>query len=920
MSSPSSLQTLRQSALFDMMSDQFNQLPFHGDVTLIDNLWCIKTHSQLVSLDFSLFTKAHISFARSVTVCYDNQKLELDLPDVAKLLWLDVVKAKSARSRLYQSSFEFIALVFAYITSQEDCIIDYANLSDFYGVCLTQNVAAESLVKRMSSPAYGTRFESLTLPVLKKILRRFGIEGIVGRITQKTTNDALNNACLSILDITLNEYKVGGSFNYLGLDIGKHYIDHCWNLFEEHAPFITALRQTVAWWEKEGVEHPGLQLKNRDKQTSVMASVLSGLTSDKKMVARCNNLSLKKCKLAESLIHKVFSYNYIQATLKVTPFKMDNINRLVKALKLPERYDSQEFVRSLLFIELYGEHDKTKRAVIAEYGAVMTRAKTPFSFSHSEIEALINITLNEVTTSLPKDTAGMRKFFQKVVTRLPLSLVNHGQGGMVYFNKVSALIEDAGATCFVGLTGWRVSEYGFPLSSIDITPNPEPLDNYYTPFRFHVRWKVPKTSGETLLEREITLGSYLIAAQLAAMNIAGNQKPAIYQATTKNQIKSSEGTIKKAVPAAWTHFVQYYCLFVDIDRWEALKNKNILSNEDAIEFNYLEAQYQFDSANTHALMRMKSDLRKALPRTRLCLETRPDKMFGKQLALYAEGRATPEISALFDVGLSDDVKKDLKSDEVLLDTAAVRFIRGEFLADAAYPTPHALRHIWAEAVLRRYRGDVGRFIRANFKHIDERFFMAYLRNKEMKAIHQVASRQVINSVVRQQISNLQDDDRAYAGGFDRFLSKAVSITKVYTHEERMQLADKISQDRITAIKSNPWGTCLLRQGTDELAKCSVDGEPQRQNASPSLCLGCLNANVSEGNFNGIVVYTKQDVLACRNPGLPWFIKEPHVRTVNLALKRVKELRGDKANPKYDKFIQHLEASLELAEQSKGNTA
>lgn len=920
MSQISSLQTSQQSPLVEMVNDQFSQLSITDDVSLTDFIWRLNTPTQIVSLDFSVFSKPHMRFTQAVTVNYGQTTLVLDLFDVAKLLWLDAVKGKSERRQLLYGVFDFIALVFAYITTQEEKVINQTNLCDFYGFCLTRNITPSGTVKRISAPAYKARFEPLTLLSLKKTLRRFGIEGIIGQITQKTDSNALNDACLSLMNITRSEYTEGGSFNFLGLDIGKHYIDHCYNLFERHAPFITSIRQTIAWWEKEAITHLDLQISSRRQQTRVLGRILCGHVPNKAMVTRCDSLALDKCRIAESLIHDQFRKNYNLALRKVSAFKISTINKIVEVLELPERYDTQEFVRSLLFVDLFGEHGKSKKSIVEEYRSVMARADKKLPLSMCEIESRVKTILDENCSPLPDSTTDMRQFFQDEIACLPLSLKTHRSGGIVYFNKVCSLIEDAGVTCFVGLTGWRASEYGFPLSSIDITTNPDPLDNYFTPFRFHVRWKLPKTSGETLLDREITLGSYLIATQLADMNNSGTNKPALYQATNESHTKSSEKPISLAIPSSWIHFVKHYCLFADMDRWEALKDKDSFSNADTIELKRLKKQYNFDSSQIQALINMKNELRQDLPRVSICLEDHPDKTFGKLLALYAEGKATSDITILFDRALSENTRDEIKTGEAVLDKAAVRFIRGEFLAGAAYPTPHALRHIWAEAVLRRYRGDVGRFIRANFKHIDERFFMAYLRNKEMKAIHQVASRQVINSVVRQQINNLQDDDRAYAGGFDRFLSKAVSITKVYTHEERMQLADKISQDRITAIKSNPWGTCLLRQGTDELAKCSVDGEPQRQNASPSLCLGCLNANISEGNFNGIVVYTKQDVLACRNPDLPWFIKEPHVRTVNLALKRVKELRGDKANPKYDKFIQHLEASLELAEQNKGNAA
>ena len=125
-------------------------------------------------------------------------------------------------------------------------------------------------------------------------------------------------------------------------------------------------------------------------------------------------------------------------------------------------------------------------------------------------------------------------------------------------------------------------------------------------------------------------------------------------------------------------------------------------------------------------------------------------------------------------------------------------------------------------------------------------------------------------------------------------------------------------DRVVGVKSNPWGTCILIGATEKFAKCSVNGEPQRQNASPRLCLGCMHVNISEGNYRGIVVYTQQDVIACRNTALPWFIKEANVRTVKLALKRVEELQKNGGHLKYNKFIAYLKESIRIAEENKGD--
>ena len=219
--------------------------------------------------------------------------------------------------------------------------------------------------------------------------------------------------------------------------------------------------------------------------------------------------------------------------------------------------------------------------------------------------------------------------------------------------------------------------------------------------------------------------------------------------------------------------------------------------------------------------------------------------------------------------------------------------------------------------MRRYRGDVGKFIRAHFKHLDSGFFMAYLRDKEFRVIQQVATRNVINAVVRTHIDAIEDKHRDYAGGFDRFLSKAVNISHVIGHTEMKEELAKATSKRVLAMKSNPWATCFLRDGTQKTAKCSINGEPQRQNASPKLCLGCINADITEGNFNGIVVYIKEDIAACRNPELPWFIKEPCYHTVLLALKRIEELKRNSGKATYDKFIAHLQDTLLMADAQRG---
>lgn len=76
-------------------------------------------------------------------------------------------------------------------------------------------------------------------------------------------------------------------------------------------------------------------------------------------------------------MHKQFFEAYISAELIVNAFKLDTINRITKESRLPERYDAQEFIRSLLFVDVFGEHGKSKQAIWEEYQATLCKTALP---------------------------------------------------------------------------------------------------------------------------------------------------------------------------------------------------------------------------------------------------------------------------------------------------------------------------------------------------------------------------------------------------------------------------------------------------------------------------------------------------------------------------------------------------------------
>lgn len=918
-------QLLVNTTLSTLMQDKLAQLSPQDNSALNDNVWRFQHPEQTITVDFTLFKQPFVQFVEMVNVRFDERYITLNLIEFSKLIFLEIASVIKLRPNAFIQIIDKLALLFHYLYAQQLDQLDALDIEGFYALCLTQNVTKDGAKKRLSAPAYPNRFEPLTLKKLKQILNRYGVTNVVGDISEKKAALALNEACLSIMDMTRPDYQRGGSFNYLGLDVGKHYIDHCLHLFEKHCAYISAIRH--AHKALFDLQHHDEKLSfNKITMNWLFGKVLCGQSAEAiRESSSKRKYNEEKLVAIESFVHQQFFEAYASAEQIVNAFKLDTINRIAAKCHLPERYDAQEFIRALLFVDVFGEHGKSKHAIWQEYQATLSKAALPdedvaLSVTLPEFESISACILSELKTETPADTQGMRMFLKSQTNALPTPLDKHPLNGMEYFNKMASMIEDAGATGFLGLTGWRASEYGFSLSNIDIDINPDPLDNQYTPWRFHVRWKVPKTSGNTPLPREITLGSYIFAVQLAHLNLADKADPAIYKIISVKQKEDAVSVIIGAISSCWADFVNHYSIFKDIEAWQYLKNKVSLTDKDEVALNSLESTYRFDEAPMRAMIKMRNELKEALPRVLLAQESNTQKIFGIRLRAYIEGNASSDITALFDRYLSKETKTQLKSADVQLDKAGVRFVRGEFLGDAVYATPHAFRHIFAEAVLRRYRGDVGRFIRAHFKHLDERFFMAYLRDKEYRVIQQIATRHVINSVVRLHMDSIEDKNREYAGGVDRFLSKAVGITHVYSDEELKEKLAQAAVKRVLAIKSNPWASCLLRDGTQQNAKCSVNGEPQRQNAQPRLCLGCLNADIAEGNYNGIVIYTKQDVAACRNPELPWFIKEQHYHTVKLALKRVEELRRNSNNPKYDKFIAHLKETLLIADAQRGHAA
>jgi hypothetical protein len=254
------LNSLTQTTLADVLESKLSVQNPLENATFIDDVWRFKMPSHVVTIDFALFASSYLQFTGAITASFGGQSTQLTLTEFAKLMWLEITMGKSVHPKLYHQVRDMLALLMAYLHSEGLTQLDVSNLEGFYSTCLMQNSTEMGLKPRLASPAYNSRFEGLTLPAMKRILTKYNISGVIGHITSRQCDEALNDACLAMLDMTRLEYKKGGSFNFLGLEVGKHYIDHCQHLFEHHCAYVTAIRRATAMLFDEQSHRPEFSL------------------------------------------------------------------------------------------------------------------------------------------------------------------------------------------------------------------------------------------------------------------------------------------------------------------------------------------------------------------------------------------------------------------------------------------------------------------------------------------------------------------------------------------------------------------------------------------------------------------------------------------------------------------------------------
>ena len=121
------------------------------------------------------------------------------------------------------------------------------------------------------------------------------------------------------------------------------------------------------------------------------------------------------------------------------------------------------------------------------------------------------------------------------------------------------------------------------------------------------------------------------------------------------------------------------------------------------------------------------------------------------------------------------------------------------------------------------------------------------------------------------------------------------------------MARQLAHVRDTCAGTEPAG--LVRGARHH--RCHADGaqsgEPQRHNASPDLCLGCMHNLMQSKNVEWILSHIQTHVDSVNNPMVPTVFKESsyaliknavkHIRTINSKHKVLSELEDILARAK-----------------------
>lgn len=779
-----------------------------------------------------------------------SSEFPINLVLIAKYLWLRLYDMGASSESSIVARLKGICLLFKYLATNNSLVITPENFYPYVEYMLTHNFSDKEN-KLLNIKSYNQWARNNEIFSLMRCSKEISDGLFFQDIKQKDINNALTEAINILTDgeMTLNEWKDGGSFNFLTLDYGRYYVDYCRDFYEKHIHHAQVITRII---EESKNDLKGLGAKGKTKRA------VKRILLNEDIDSLIKELSLNKlvAKSLHKLIHQKYQSYIAPLIQREFLCSKKGVDKLLSLLKLPEQQHIRD--KTAFIVEQIDSQDNLK---------VIDKCFTG-DFKHITLN-MLQEACDAVKSMAPiKVTIPGKSYYESC----GIEVTNDASNSILKF-FVNA-VRDAGVVHFVAINGWRKSEFGFPLRALKVSENIDPLDKMAYPLRFFVDWHVFKTHGDTLTEREITYSSYKVTKQLSKLHSHHDDCPALYFVKPNGKdIENSGARIALMVKSIWSRFIEHYepfrALSVQSEIDKLLKKQDgdqLISLEDHKKIKDLEkliTQNKWESYLTdNQLKEAYRRSQKEKGRVGFFLAGSENTSKKDWLVKY-KNYLTSKVETLpkewidvLDSYLSLETKEYIQSteDETLREVSISRTISAEVVDDCLYPTPHAFRHMWAESVYRRYDGDAGWMIRSQFKHITPGMWLAYIRNKDNRNLNHKVQVAVKTSLLN---SWLKNEGKDHAGKFNTYLRRLFNKTKLSSIEDLNALIDKLAQTELGDIKANPWGYCILRRKNREFAHCAEGGIPQPQNASPSFCLNCINNLTKISNIDYLVMESLQ---------------------------------------------------------------
>lgn len=866
----------------------FNLLSEPGGNVFSEDVWIFSaTEEEKVTIDFSQLTQA-----QSLYVSHANCDLA-DLQKCTKQVW--ILLAEGCQLKDYKIKYRILERFWGAMSNLDIQILSKKNIADYITFLLTHTWTNGNAVRSPKLSSGANLNQMFPLDELRNAFFVVGLDVISRDLTESNYRKMLKGLISELTDDELSyaDWIAGGTLDNLTLDYGKYYIEHCIDIFEKNIALVTAIESTYRS-ASEVAEKLGYKTST---VTDLLPKVLQGHSPEEINQSK-SATELSTIKSVCEAVSETFKRHYRDALVVENIFNFEKIIALVNQCGLQASQDIIDRMQVIAWHYTIGESKRDIEKLVTEFDPYVP----PQVFFDNFNKVIYDIPEEKLKVPCEDD-------YLAIGLKRPTSKKDAANS---FPRQLPLLIRSAGVVVFVALNGWRKSEFTFPIGQVQRIRNTDKFDQFSFPYRYQVNWVIPKTHGKKKEDREITFYAYTVLKRISMSHAPEPNSPCLYKTARRTATSKDNGQqIRRALCEPWEHFVGNYRRFKELDifeQWEKLeKKRGGLTEREKRQYAKIVAakpirfwrEFVVDPCLRQARDRFSLELPAIL------FSDYGGKNRGKidWLRKYRDGVLNPEWTSLLNRELPADTKKYIAelSDSDCTVPSVIKYVSSFVLEGKLYPNPHSFRHIWAEAVYRRFDGDVGWMIRSVFKHVSRRMWVAYVENKSNRVLHEKAKYNVISSLVQ---GYLNKKGVGYGGQFHRWMQRLTWLTSVRSYSESDLIAKELVENEILDITANPWGYCLLKRRTMSKAKCAVDGVPNRKNASPQLCIGCPNNLMASENLDWMLLHVQAHAVTLRHPDVPMMLRRASFDLIKKATARVKEIEeGHEA-------LSELEALLE----------